>query len=269
MEPTQDQNPANTPPPVQPAQPSNQSFSPQPAPATPATKPYTPISALAVAALVLGILSLLFGITPFVGATFGIIAVALALIAILKKKNGKKLALAGLITGAIGALLSGTFTFLLLTDQMPGFLKSTTKSTETMTVGEARSKALIDSKKSFEKGETARLGYFDVTVNSISEPYRYETTNRGDQLITINMTLKNNNEVSDYIKLQLKAGGTVYGASVKGLIGGSFQPGETMTGDFVFTTKLNATPTSIQFVQDDVFAGFGEPRKRLTWTLAL
>lgn len=77
-------------------------------------------SALAIVSLIMGIISLLSGLTcfcfglGFIGGIFGIAALITGGLSIVKKKPGKGMAIAGLITGALGTLIAAVSIFVLI-----------------------------------------------------------------------------------------------------------------------------------------------------------
>ena len=83
---------------------NNQAPQPTPAvPVTPVPVATGPTNGLAIAALIVGIVAFLSGWIPFWGFIVGVAAVVLGVIA-LKKPGGKGMAIAGLVTGGLGAL---------------------------------------------------------------------------------------------------------------------------------------------------------------------
>lgn len=77
---------------------------------------------LSITSLVLGILSILLAIIPFIGGIFGIVAVILG--AISMKTRGRKKSLIGIITGCIGLVLSILLSMLVVWVALPALQKS-------------------------------------------------------------------------------------------------------------------------------------------------
>lgn len=151
-----------------------------------------PVNGLGIAAMVVGIVAFLSGLVPFWGFIAGTVAVVLAIIG-LKKPTGKGFAIAGLVTGAIGALSSLIFTVLF-------FMALAFGGTAINTINEAaneytaENQSKLDAKKNFAKGETAVFDEYEVKVNSVSAftpDNSYSTPADGKKFIAVTMTIKN------------------------------------------------------------------------------
>ena len=144
--------------------------SPAPAPASapgPAKK-----NAPAIISLVLGVISIFFGFL-IIGLFFGIAAIILGVVS-KKEPGGKGLRIAGIVTGSIGIFLSIAaiiFVSLVLVPGGPFAVKEVPYNDYGQAERDAESRALIAAKKDFAKGETARIGNFDVKVNGIQDNY--------------------------------------------------------------------------------------------------
>lgn len=75
-------------------------------------KKTNPGKGMAIAAMVCGIVSICGFWIPFVSIPCGIVALVLGIIALVKKKDGKGMAIAGVATGSVGFL--GTVLYILL-----------------------------------------------------------------------------------------------------------------------------------------------------------
>ena len=71
-------------------------------------------SNLAVSSLVLGILTLVFFWVPYLAIITGIIAVIQGIINVAQRRAGQGMAVAGIVTGALGVLISLFLVFLFL-----------------------------------------------------------------------------------------------------------------------------------------------------------
>lgn len=234
---------------------------PAPAPVNtqPPTQPATPAgptNGLAVAALVVGIVAVISGWVPFWGLLVGATAVVLGILA-LKKANGKGMAIAGIITGGLGALwglLVAVGFIIALT--LGASAVNTANETLKEQVGD--SQALIDSKKDFAKGETAQFGdKFSVKVNSVERnfsPGQYYTSNEGKEYIVLNLTVKNTSDKSQYLTtLDFKVldngmtkPGNFAPASNK-LDSGELEAGAETTGNLVYEVTAGATDLKLQY----------------------
>ena len=66
---------------------------------------------LAICSLVLGILAIVFSFLPYIGIILALIALPQGIVSLVQKRPGKGLAIAGIITGIFGRLLSILFIF--------------------------------------------------------------------------------------------------------------------------------------------------------------
>jgi hypothetical protein len=243
-----------------------------------------PAGGLAIASLVTGIAAVVFGWVVFFGFLVGATAIVLGIIA-LKKHQNKGMSIAGIITGAVGTLWSIVVSiFLILSLVALGIGGASAgvaldQANQALADYNAENKALIEAKKDFKKGETAVFGQFEVKVNSVSRDYdasdNYYTVSEGNELIVVNVTVKNVGEESKYIgAYDLKmndAGVTDSSAYIDvdpAFDGGDVSPGASTTGNLVYEVKKGSTDLKLQY---EVFAYdlSGGGAKTLTFTLAI
>lgn len=227
--------------------------------------PAGPANGLAIAALVVGIVAVISGWIPFWGLLVGATAIVLGILG-LKKATGKGMAIAGIITGGLGALWG-----LLIT---VGFIIALTLGTSAVNTANqalkeqaSDSQALIDSKKDFAKGETAQFGdKFEVKVNSVERnfsPGQYYTSDEGKEYIVVNLTVKNSSDKSQYVTtLDFKVlnngmakTGNFAPANNK-LESGELEAGAETTGNLVYEVTAGATDLKLQYettVLDDSY----------------
>lgn len=187
---------------------------PQPTPAVPVTPvpvtagPAGPTNGLAIAALIVGIVAFLSGWIPFWGFIVGVAAVVLGILAI-KKPGGKGLAIAGLVTGGLGALTGLVFVVMFII----GIVAAGSIATEANKVVESaqqsindadkEAQAVLDAKKDFAKGETAKFDNLEVKINSVQRNYTpassYMAAEDGKEYVVLNVTVKNVGDESEYV----------------------------------------------------------------------
>lgn len=255
---------------------------PEPTPPTPAQATTTPAPAagptngLAIAALVTGIVAVITGWAPFWGLLVGAAAVVLGILG-LKKATGKGMAIAGIITGGIGALwglIVSVFFIIAIV------FSAAAVNTVQQAVDEQNSanQALIDSKKDFAKGETANFAnQYEVKVNSVRTDYNageFYTPEDGNQYIVVNVTIKNIGEESEYLSpysFTLLDDGlaktSTYVPVSDELEAGDLAPGATTTGNLVYEVSEDANNLKLQYdvtVFDQSYSS-----KKLTYTLAI
>lgn len=254
--------------------------------AAPATPGATPVNGLAIASLVTGIVAFVFGWAIFFGFLVGATAVVLGIIGIKKARgNGtsKGLSVAGIVTGAIGALWSLVLTILFVVSLVllgiggasAGVaLDQANKALENYN---AENKALIEAKKDFKRGETAKFGQFEVKVNSLQRDYdasdSYYAASEGNELIVVNVTVKNVGKESKYIGLyDLKmndagvADTSAFIDVAPAFESGDVDPNASVTGNLVYEVKKGSTDLKLQY---EVYAYDlnGGGAKTLTFTL--
>jgi len=239
---------------------------------------------IAIASLVVGIFAFIFGWVPFLGFVAGATAIVLGIIAIKKHAANKGLPIAGIITGALGAVwsivLSIIFIITIVTVGVWGGAASTALTAANKAYGQfsAQNQALINQKKDFNKGETATFGNFEVKVNSVTRNYNpnnsYDTPDAGKEFIAINLTAKNVASSSESISkydFKINESGTANDAAFVDanptFDGGELDAGASSTGNVVFQVTSGATDLKLQYsmVVYDVNSGV----KTLTYTLGL
>lgn len=152
-------------------------------------------SGLAITSLVLGILAVLSG-WFFMGIIFGSAAVVFGIVSV-KKAGSTGVALAGIITGGIGALTGAIFTTIWIVALMQAGSIPSTLNNLSRSLAEQNKvvKAQINAKKDFAKGETAVFGVFQVKVNSVQRNFvpEVETLRAGEgkELIVVKLSAKN------------------------------------------------------------------------------
>lgn len=241
----------------------------------------SPTNGLAIASLVTGIVAFVFGWAPFFGFLVGATAIVLGIIAMKKSASGKGMSIAGIITGAAGALWSIVLSIIFIVGVITlGVGGAAAGVTLDKALGDytAENKALIEAKKDFKKGETAKFGQFEVKVNSVQRNYNaedsYYTADEGNELIVVNVTVKNAGSESKYIgsyDLKMNDSGitdsTAYIDVDPSFDGGDVSPGASTTGNLVFEVKKGSSDLKLQY---EVFAySLSDGAKTLTFTLAI
>jgi Domain of unknown function (DUF4352) len=249
----------------QPQEPTSAPTEPtQPVPASPTPAQVHPsqTNGLAVASLVTGIIALVTG-WVFIGIVIGIAAIVLGAIA-LKKPHGKGMSIAGIITGAVGALAGLAFAafWIIALFAAGSIANSGIKSAEfyaqELKSSQAAEQSLIESDKDFDKGETARFGLFDVKVNSVELNYQptedYYTPGDGNQFVLVNMSVTNKDDSPNYITsydFKLNADGVAdssYFLDVAPAFnGGQVSSNATTTGNIVFKAPIGAKQLKLQY----------------------
>jgi hypothetical protein len=245
----------------------------QPNPTSPA--PTGPANGLAIAALVVGIVAAISGWIPFWGLIVGGAAVVLGILG-LRKANGKGMAIAGLVTGAIGAFWS-IFTTLFFVIALVAGIGATNGIQQAVEEQHQETQSLIEAKKDFTKGETATFGdQFEVTVNSVETNYNpgeYYAPDEGNQFIVVNVTIKNIGEESEYLSSYLFSvvdNGVAVDASYapvgEELKTGDLEPGASTTGNLVYEVGADAADLKLAYVVNVYDSSYDS--KTLTYTLA-
>lgn len=246
-----------------------------PTPATTAP-PAGQTNGLAIAALVVGIVAVVSGWIPFWGLLVGATAVVLGILG-LKKATGKGMAIAGIITGALGALwglVVVVFFIIAIT------LSATTANTYSTMLEEQNkeSQSLIDSKKDFAKGETAKFGdKFEVKVNSVEAGYnpgQYYTPAEGKEYVRVNITIKNTSDDEEYVSAYSfavldngMAKNSTYAPVEQELTSGDLAAGASTTGNIVYEITKDASDLKLQY--DITVFDQSYTSKKLVYTLAL
>jgi hypothetical protein len=246
-----------------------------------------PASGLAIASLVTGIVAFVFGWVFIFGFLVGATAIVLGIIALKKSPLGssKGMSIAGIITGAAGALWSVVISILFIVSLVTIGIGGATagvaldQANEALASYNAENKALIDAKKEFKKGETATFGQFEVKVNSVERDYvpeeSYVSVGEGKEFVVVNVTVKNVGDESKYISsydLKISEAGVADSASYfdvdPAFDGGEISPGASASGNLMYEVGKGATDLKLQY---ELYAYDlnGGGAKTLTFTLAL
>jgi hypothetical protein len=247
---------------------------PTPAP-TPTPTGQAPMNGLAIAALVTGIVAFLTGWAPFFGLLAGAAAVVLGILA-LRKAGGKGLSIAGIITGAIGALWSLIVTVLLIIG-LASIGAAGGALNQAVEEANKEAQAQIDAKKDFGRGETARFGDFDVKVNSVERNFAGNsifTPDEGKEYIVVNLTVTNKDDESSYTSsfdFKVNDNGSASSAALVSVDpsyeSATLDPGASTTGNIVFEVTKDAQNLKLQY--DAMVYTTGEGNKDVSYTLAL
>ena len=158
---------------------------------------------------------------------------------------------------------------------------SNNELTKMNTERDKESSEILNAKKDFAKGETAKFGKLDVTVNKVQRNYmptnRFSAPAEGKEFIIINVTIKNSSDESKYISastLQLNVGGvseySTYVSGLKQLEGGNLSSGASITGDLAFEVTKDASGLKLQYEETAFVTTDGKfNSKKLTYTLAI
>ncbi len=211
---------------------------------------------LAVAALVVGIIALLFGWVVFFGLILGIVAIVLGIIG-LKKPEGKGMAIAGIVTGSIASLIN-LLVIIVVVAGVALFGNAAVEVGKAIENYSQEQQAKIDAKKDFAKGETAVFDDLEVTVNSVTRDYtpdnEFAQASAGNELIVVNVTVKNVGDDSTYagpFSFNLNSGGLSIAASLFAsaepeLASGDLSPGAEITGNVVYEVTKDAENLKLQ-----------------------
>lgn len=241
-------------------------------------------SGLAIASLVVGIFAFIFGWVLFLGFAAGATAIILGIIALKKHAANKAMPIAGIITGALGAVWSIVLSIIFIVSIVAvgvwGGAASTALNAANKAYSQfsAQNQALIDQKKDFNKGDTATFGNFQVKVNSVTRNYNpndsYNTPDTGKEFVAVNITAKNIATSSESIsKYDFKiddagtASDAVFVDDAPVFDGGDLDAGASSTGNIVFQVTSGSTDLKLQYslIVYDVNSGV----KTLTYTLGL
>ena len=260
----------------------------QPQVATPAPAPtQTPINqqknygGLAIAGMVVGIVSAILGWVPFLGFCLGVTAIILSIIA-LKKKQSKGMSITGIITGAVSIVWSIIVSALLVISMLSiatvgTQIKDTyTEYQNTYNRYNDCQQELINAKKDYSKGETARFENFDIKVNSIQRNYsrEYYEADEGKEYIVVNISVTNKSSDSEYFaayELEMNDGGLIDSRSYVSVDSeyddGTLATGATETGNIVYEVDANSTNLKLQYEATAYDVDYNPVK--LTYTLAL
>lgn len=221
------------------------------------TKAPTPdaTNGLAVTSLILGILAFLSG-WFFLGLILGIAAVITGAIG-LKKKNGKGMAIAGIITGALGAIASLIFTIILVISLIAGGTIFSQVAQDLQVIQDTQ-QAQLDAQKEFQRGETAIFGELTIKITNVERGYVPENeflrASEGQQLIAVNLDVTYTGDSSDYVSpydFTLVADGVgqtpSFADKAPVLEGGDLQNGGKVSGNVVFEVPADAESLTLQY----------------------
>ncbi len=239
---------------------------------------------IAIASLVVGIFAFIFGWVPFLGFAAGATAIILGVIALKKHAANKGLPVAGITTGALGALwsiiLSIIFIIGIAALSVGGAAASTALGTANKALSQytAANQVLVNQKKDFNKGDTATFGNFEVKVNSVTRNYNpndsYNTPDPGSEFIAVNITAKNvasdSQSISQYdfkINEAGNANAATFVTDAPAFDGGDLDSGASTTGNIVYQVTAGATDLKLQYtvIVYDVNSGV----KTLVYTVGL
>lgn len=235
----------------------------------------TPASGLAVAAMVTGIVAFLSGFIPFWGMIAGITAVVLAIFG-LKQPHGKGFAITGLVTGVIGLLTGLTVTVLFILSLVFGvaFFDTFKEAANQYT---AENQAKLDSKKDFNKDETAVFDVYQVKVLS-AKPYtptsEYAVAGEDMEYVAVTLEITNIGDHDELIgpylfKVRDEEGERLssYLEADNQIKSSKLAPGETASGSLIYAVKRNSNERLLTY-SVNAYSGENYQAKRLTYTLA-
>lgn len=241
------------------------------------TPPHNSAGGLAIAAMVVGIVSVLSGWALFFGFVAGVVAIVLAIIA-LKKKQHKGFAITGLVTGIVAVVWNFILTLLFIIGLILGGAGIATISAAVDEVSD-QTQAQIDAKKDFAKGETGVFGDINVKINAVDENFtpdsEWATPGEGKKFIAINVTLKNTSDSTEYVSsydYQVNVDGLAVSSSYydgpKPLESGELSPGASITGDIVYEISSSATNRKLQYTTTVIDLSADMASRQLVYTLA-
>jgi len=255
------------------------------APETPAAPAHVG-NGLGVASLVTGIVAFVFGWVPFFGFAAGVVAVILGIIALKKAAGAKGFSIAGIITGGIGVLWSLIVTVIFFIALLAlgttgaaygGVIKEANNALDQYN---AENKALIEAKKDFAKGDTAKFGHFEVKVDKVQRDYvpadSYYKAGEGKEYVVVTVTVKNVDTESQSITtydLKLNDAGTANMASFLVDVeptfdGGDLSPKASLTGNLVFEVTKGSNDLKLQY-ETSAYDMKNSDVKNLTFTLKI
>lgn len=226
--------------------------------------------------MVLGIISLIAGILAFltgfffVGIIFGVVAAAFGILSLKKQPAGKGLAITGLIIGGIGLVSGVIFTIIPVTDVLHNVFHSKTA------LYNPEDQVLLDSKKDFAKGETARFAYLDVKITDsvVATTDQFKAAKKEYVALAVTVT----NPTKDSQKtvgpdLKANVDGTVIDCNPDetGQLSNvdDIQPGESIKGQMYCIIPDTAKVIKIQYTKENVGGSQSSSGKRLVWKLAI
>jgi hypothetical protein len=249
---------------------------PTPTPPAAAPAPVGPTNGLAIAALIVGIIAVITGWIPFWGVLVGGAAVVLGILG-LRKINGKGMAIAGLVTGGLGALW-GLLTTALFVIALVAGATVIDRAQQAVDEQNQQTQVLLDSRKDFARGETANFGdTFEVKVNSVQtnfNPGEYYAAEEGKQFLVVNVTVKNISDESEYVSpftFSIVENGMTMDNSLAPvndqLESGDIAADASVTGNLIYEVTANASDLKLSY-ELTVFDQSYETRE-LTYTLAI
>lgn len=220
---------------------------------------------LAIAALIVGIVAVISGWIPFWGLVAGAAAIVLGIMG-LKKSTSKGMSIAGIITGAVGALWSLIVTVIFII-AIGIFGASAAVVGDAIQEQHNQQQQLVDAKKEFSKGETADFGKFEVKVNNVTRDYQakdgYSTPRDGYEYILVNMTVKNTDSSYNYVSgltFDVEAGGLAASTSYidveNELVSGDLASGASLTGNVAYEVPKGAS--NLKLIYKDVIFHEGQ-----------
>lgn len=206
----------------------------------------------AIASLILGIFAFLFG-WFFLGFLLGAGAIVFGIIG-LKKPGGKGMSIAGIITGAIGALSALLFSLIWLVAIFAG---GAAVSEGVQEINQSQQEA-ANAQTEFSAGETARFGDFDVKITDVERNFIPENefirADEGNEFVALNLEVTNVTEEAEYIgsfEFELVANGVgktpTFSDKTPSFESGSLQPGATTTGYVVYEIPEGASDLKLQY----------------------
>ena len=236
---------------------------------------------LAIAGMVVGIIAVALGWVPFLGFCLGVTAIILSIIA-LKKKQSKGMSITGIVTGAVSIVWSAIVSAFLIIS-MIGIAAVGTQIQDTYTNYQDTynsytdsQQTLINAKKDFSKGETARFENFDIKVNSIQRNYTngYYQADDGKEYIVVNVSVTNKSSDSEYFAaydLEINDDGLIDSHSYVSVDSeyddGTLAAGATETGNIVYEVKSGSKNLKLQYETTAFDEDYNSVK--LTYTLAL
>lgn len=232
---------------------------------------------LAIAALIVGIVAAVSGWAPIWGVLVGVAAIVLGALA-LKKATGKGMAIAGIITGAVGTLWSLIVTaFFIIALAGLGAVAQTAQ--DAVNDAQKEQQTLVDAKKDFEKGSTANFANtFEVKVTDVQANYNageYHEPATGKQFIKVVLSVKNISDKSEYLSQYdfsvldngIAKTSTYTSNNTDELESGDLAVGATTTGSIVYEVTAGASDLKLVY-KDTIYDSKTFAPKELTYTLA-
>lgn len=262
--------------PVTPPAPAAEPTPVQTTPVPPAPQGPSGTNGLAIASMVIGIFVLITGWIPFWSVVVGILAIVFGVIA-LKKPTGKGMAIAGIVTGAIGALWGLIVSAILILALVAGVTASNSVN-QTMNDQRSQREQLEDSKKDFARGETAVFAdKYEVKVNESETSFdagELYTPAEGEQYVRVNVTVKNISDEPEFfsnLTLQLNDGQEDRPSTLiplqRPIESVELAPGEEVTGNVYFRAAADASDLKLVYSVTTFDQSYTSTR--LTYTLAI